>query len=76
MDSGWFLRLEDALVDSVIGSELPIWNVVERVEGKGPRVVLASVPLEEAFANRDALTQRDPDRWLAVHYRTRPDGIP
>jgi hypothetical protein len=76
MDCGWFLRLEDAFVDSSVGSDLPIWNVVERAEGQARRVVLASVPLEEAYAKRDELAQGERDRRWWVEYRSRPDGIP
>jgi hypothetical protein len=76
MDSEWFLRLEDAFVDSSLGSGLPIWNVVERGEGQVRRVVLASVPIAQAYAKRDELAQGEGERRWAVQYRSRPDGIP
>jgi hypothetical protein len=76
MDSGWFLRFEDAFIESALGNDLPIWNVVERVEDQARRVVLASVPRAEAYAKRDELVQGEDDHRWWVEYRSRPDGIP
>jgi hypothetical protein len=72
MASGWFLYLEDAIVDSHMASDLRISNVVE----PGGTIVHVSLSLEEAFARRDGL---DAARLRPIHhvvYRSRhPEGV-
>lgn len=73
MDSGWFLRLEDAFVDSHMASSLPIWDLVS----PDGTIVASSLSLDEAFARRDQV-EKVPDKPTHhVLYRSRPpDGIP
>jgi len=77
MDSGWFLRLEDAFVDSFMGADLPIWNVIERSNEGTSRVATSSVVLDDAFRIRDALNASEGDLSYAIAYRGRDDeGVP
>lgn len=77
MDSGWFLRLEDAFVDSSMGADLPIWNVVaERPDGPTGTLV-SSLTMEAAFRKRDEAAAADPGGRYHVIYRSRPsEGVP
>lgn len=73
MDSGWFLRLEDAFVGSSMGGELCIWDVVS----PDGTVLLRSVSIDEAFAYRDAIEASLDRRVHHVRYRSRlPGGVP
>ena len=73
MDSGWFTRLEDAFVDSHMGSPLPIWDLV----APDGVVVLRSVSLDEAFAKRDQIDAGLDKPVHHVLYRSRlPGGVP
>jgi hypothetical protein len=73
MDSGWFLRLEDAFLESGIASALPIWDVV----APDGTAVLNSLSHDEAFARRDALDASLARPIHHVLYRGRlPGGIP
>ncbi|HEX6370966.1 MAG TPA: hypothetical protein VF006_18750 [Longimicrobium sp.] len=74
MDSGWFPRLEDAFVDSFLAAELPIRDVVAEGAAGTVRRVASSLPMDEAFAMRDALASRDPQGRYHVVYRSRPAG--
>lgn len=70
MDSAWFMRLEDAFVESFMGAGLPIWDVaVEDAPGTFRRLA-ASLTTAEAFAMRDDLAARDPGARYHVRYRS------
>ena len=73
MDSGWFLRLEDAFVESSMGGALCIWDVIS----PDGTALLSSVCIDEAFAYRDAV---DAPLTRPIHhvlYRSRlPGGVP
>ena len=73
MDSGWFLHLEDAFVDSPMSSDLPIWNVVT----SDGTVVQSSLRFNDAFELRDRLDVAQPRPVHHVVYRSRhPLGVP
>jgi hypothetical protein len=77
MDSGWFLRLEDAFVDSSMGADLPVWNVVAEGRAGPERTLASSLTMDEAFRKRDQVAAADPGGRYHVVYRSRPpDGIP
>ena len=69
MDAGWHLRLEDAFVESHIGSALRIWDLVS----PNGTVVLSSSTLDEVFAERAKI-----DAGLAkpVHHARYRSGLP
>jgi hypothetical protein len=73
MDGGWYARLEDAFVESHMARALRIWDVV----APSGAVLLSSLSLHEAFAERDRI---DAGLVKPVHhvlYRSRsPDGVP
>ena len=73
MDSGWFLRLEDAFVDSAMSSDLPIWNVV----APDGIIVQSSLCFDEAFELRDRLDRAE-RRYLhhVVYRKLTPPGVP
>jgi hypothetical protein len=70
MDSGWFLRLEDAFLESSMTSALRIWDVV----APDGTVVLNSVSHDEAFAHRAAIDASLAKPIHHVLYRGRPSG--
>ena len=73
MDSGWFLRLEDAFVDSAMSSDLPIWNIVT----PDGTIVQSSLRFDEAFELRDRLDVTKPRPVHHVVYRNLPRaGVP
>jgi hypothetical protein len=73
MDSGWFLRLEDAFVDSAMSSDLPIWNIV----APDGTIVQSSLRFDEAFELRDRLDVTKPRPVHHVVYRNLPPvGVP
>jgi hypothetical protein len=74
MDSGWFLRLEDAFVESHLASDLQIWDVVTRNDRQEVQVVASSLAFRPAFAKRDELQERNPESIFHVVYRSLPDG--
>lgn len=77
MDSGWFLRLEDAFVDSSMGAELPVWNVVAEGRAEPDRTLASSLTMEQAFRKRDEAAAADTGGRYHVVYRSRPpEGIP
>lgn len=77
MDSAWFMRLEDAFVESFMGAGLAIWDVVVEDEPGTFRRLAASLTMDEAFAMRDDLAARDPGVRYHVVYRSLPEaGVP
>lgn len=73
MDCGWYVRLEDAFVESHLASALPIWDLVS----PDGHIVVGSTSLDEAFARRNALDAGLPRPRHHVLYRSRlPEGIP
>lgn len=73
MDSGWFLRLEDAFVESSMASTLPIWDVV----APDGNAILTSMSMHEAYARRDEIDASLSKPIHHVLYRGRlPEGIP
>lgn len=77
MDSGWFVRLEDAFVESALAGALPIWDVVAYATDGGSRTVAESLNFDAAFSKRDDLALGDERTRYHVLYRSRlPNGIP
>jgi hypothetical protein len=77
MDSGWFLRLEDAFVGSPLGARLPVWNVVAEGGAGADRTLATSLTMAEAFRKRDAVAALDTGGRYHVVYRSLPpEGIP
>ncbi|MDF3065357.1 MAG: hypothetical protein K0R38_958 [Polyangiaceae bacterium] len=70
VDSGWFLRLEDAFVESCLAEPLLIWNVI----APDGRVVHRSLPMKEALARREALDAEFAETTHHVVYRSLPSG--
>lgn len=77
MDSAWFLRLEDAFVQSSLARDLPIWDVVAETDTPAARVLASSLLFDEAFSRRDELAGQNPQLRCHVRYRSQPaEGIP
>jgi hypothetical protein len=77
MDSGWFLRLEDAFVDSSMGADLPVWNVVAGGRAGTHRILASSLIMKEAFRKRDEAAAADAGgRYHVVYRSSLPDGVP
>jgi hypothetical protein len=73
LDCDWFSRLEDAFIESHMGSALSIWDLIDP-QG---RAVISSVSSDEAFAVRDRMDAGLPKPLHHVVYRSRPpEGIP
>jgi hypothetical protein len=70
MDAGWFLRLEDAFVESYLASDLPIWNVVQQDDGLTTEVVASSLTMDDAFRRRDAVQATKAEGVFHVVYRS------
>ncbi len=73
MDSGWFLRLADAFLESSMAAELPVWNVV--AEGRS-ETMARSLRMDDAFHRQDEFVKNDPVHRYHVVYRGRlPEGV-
>ena len=54
-DAGWFPTLERAFYDSFTASDLKIWNLIKKGDGKIPELIEANLTLDEAYKKRDKL---------------------
>ena len=76
MDCGWYLRLEDAFIESRMARGLPIWDVVVRDADGSQRTLASSLTMDAAFQVRDAAaTQHGGSRCEVMYRSQRKDGV-